>query len=184
MNTVCELLDWDTRFFAVRIARVVGDSLDETTAQQVLSWCASEQIDCLYFLAAANSQESIATVERHGFGLKDVRLTYRRRLEPSLADHVPVLPAGVRVRPSRRDEAPALEAITEGSFTDSRFYYDHRFSRSKVDEMYRLWVQQSIAGQADVVLVLENEGRVSGFITCHLLDKRTGQCRLGGLEAN
>ena len=65
MNTVCELLDWDTRFFAVRIARVVGDSLDETTAQQVLSWCASEQIDCLYFLADANSQESIATVERH-----------------------------------------------------------------------------------------------------------------------
>src|SRR6266496_86448 len=169
MNTLCELLDWDTRFFGFRVARVAGHTLDEATAQEVLSWCESEKVDCLYFLADANSEETIAAAERHGFGLKDVRLTYQRRLEPSLADVVPVLPAGVRIRPARPDESPALEAITEGSFTDSRFYYDRRFPRSVVDEMYRVWVRQSVAGQADVVLVLENQGRPCGFITCHLL---------------
>jgi len=184
MSALCEMLDWDTRFFGFRVARVVTGALDEATAAHVLSWCDSERIDCLYFLADGNSAESIATAERHGFGLKDVRLTYRRRLEPSLADVVPVLPAGVRIRPARPDEAGALEAITEGSFTDSRFYYDRRFPRAVVDEMYRTWIRQSVAGEAGAVLVLENEGKTSGFITCHLLDERTGQCRLGGLDAS
>src|SRR5260370_8215020 len=35
-----------------------------------------------------------------------------------------------------------------------------------------------------MVLVVENEGRACGFITCHLLDQRTGQCKLGGLHAS
>ena len=39
-----------------------------------------------------------------------------------------------------------------------------------------------VAGQADVVLVLEKDGRPCGFITCHLLDKHTGQCQLSGLD--
>jgi ribosomal protein S18 acetylase RimI-like enzyme len=30
--------------------------------------------------------------------------------------------------------------------------------------------------------VLEFEGRPAGFITCHLLGDRRGQCRLGGLH--
>jgi ribosomal protein S18 acetylase RimI-like enzyme len=182
MNPVCELLGWDTRFFGVRVARVVGYSLDEAAARRALDWCAAERVDCLYFLCDAGSEESVAAAERHGFGLKDVRLTYRR-LEPALADAVPELPPGIQMRPARPDEAPVLEAIAEGSYTDSRFYFDRRFPRALADELYRVWVRQSVAGQADVVLVLEDRGRAVGFITCHLEgDGRTGRCGLSGLD--
>ena len=39
MNPVCELLEWDTRFFGVRVGRVVGHRLDDAAARQALSWC-------------------------------------------------------------------------------------------------------------------------------------------------
>jgi dTDP-4-amino-4,6-dideoxy-D-galactose acyltransferase len=184
LTSVCELLDWDSRFFGVRVARVVGHTLDDATARSVLSWCNRERIECLYLLAEADSEETVRTAEKYGFGLKDVRVTYRKKLGQSPADVVPELPPGVRIRSSYRDDAAILEAIAEGSYLDSRFYYDRGFPRKSVDELYRTWVRQSIAGQADVVLVLENEGRASGFITCHILDERTGQCRLGGLDAS
>ena len=182
MNPVCELLEWDTRFFGVRVGRVVGPRLDDAAARQALSWCAAERVDCLYFLADADSEESVAAAERHGFGLKDVRLTYQRRLEPSPAGAAPDLPPGVFIRPSRPDDAPVLEAIAEGTYTDSRFYFDRRFPRALADKLYRTWVRQSVAGQADVVLVLEDRGRAVGFITCHLTDAREGRCGLSGLE--
>jgi dTDP-4-amino-4,6-dideoxy-D-galactose acyltransferase len=183
MSAVCELLEWDTQFFGVRVARIAGHHLDDAGARHALNWCAAERIDCLYFLANAESAESVAAAEAHGFGLKDVRLTYQRRLDPALADGVPELPAGVVLRPSRLDDCAALEVIAEGGYTDSRFYFDRRFPRAAADELYRVWVRQSVAGQADVVLVLEYQGRAVGFITCHLLGERTGQCRLGGLDA-
>jgi hypothetical protein len=160
-----ELLDWDSRFFGVRVARVMGHALDVTGMAQVLDWCALERIDCLYFLADANSAETVALAEKHAFGLKDVRVTYHRHLEPSPVEGVPMVPPSVRIRPCRPADALALEAIAEGSYTDSRFYYDGRFPRHAVAELYRTWVRQSIAGQADAVLVLENDSKPCGFIT-------------------
>jgi ribosomal protein S18 acetylase RimI-like enzyme len=185
MSSAVELLDWDTRFFGARIARVIGGTLDDARAHIVLEWCEREEIDCLYFLADADSEETATTAEKYGFGLKDIRVTYQLRLEmeKSLADAEPEFPSGVRIRPGRPDDLAPLEAIAEGGYTASRFYFDRCFSRPAVDEMYRLWVRQSLAGQADVVLVLEMNGRACGFITCHLLDASTGQCRLGGLSS-
>jgi RimJ/RimL family protein N-acetyltransferase len=184
MSSAAELLEWDTQFFGMRIARVVGHTLDDATARRVMDWCARERVGCLYFLADADSAETITTAERFGFGLKDVRVTYQLRLSRCLIDVLPELPPGVRLRASRPDDAAALEAIAEGGFTASRFYHDRRFARPAVDELYRTWVRQSVTGQADVVLVLESAGRPCGFITCHLLDRRTGQCNLGGLDAS
>src|SRR5438128_737370 len=135
MSGTPELLEWDTRFFGVRIARIVGHTLDDATARHALDWCERERIDCLYLLSAADSVETVALAEKHGFGLKDVRVTYQRRLERALADTLPAPLPGVQIRPARPDDTPALEAIAEGGYTDSRFYFDRRFSRSAVDEM-------------------------------------------------
>src|SRR5262249_40106578 len=87
---------------------------------------------------------------------------YQRRLEPSLADAEPGLPPGVRIRPSRPEDAAALEAIAEGGYTDSRFYFDARFPREKAAEMYRTWGRQSVARRAAVALVLGQAGRGPG----------------------
>jgi dTDP-4-amino-4,6-dideoxy-D-galactose acyltransferase len=182
MSPACELLEWDTAFFGRRIARVVGDRLDEGGARAAVEWCRRERIDCLYFLTDAADVESVATAEHHGFGMKDVRLTYKRRLSPFQIEPSPPCPPGVRMRVSRADDVGALEALSDGNYTESRFYFDRRFSRESVSLMYKLWIRNSVLGEADRVWVLEWNDRPAGFITCHLLDDRTGQCRLGGLH--
>jgi dTDP-4-amino-4,6-dideoxy-D-galactose acyltransferase len=183
VNELAELLDWDSRFFDMRIARIVGSALDDAAARQVVDWCAQERVECLYFLADANCEKTISTAERFGFGLKDVRVTAHRRLDRTLTEVVPVLPTGVCIRGARPDDTTSLEALAEGSYTESRFYYDRRFDPAAVEKMYRTWIRQSITGQADMVLVLEVEGRPRGFITCHLSDRLTARCGLAGIDA-
>jgi dTDP-4-amino-4,6-dideoxy-D-galactose acyltransferase len=185
MNLVCELLEWDTEFFGRRIARVNGNRLDERLAGEVVEWCRTERIECLYFLADAADVQSISAAEHHCFGMKDVRLTYKRRLSPSSPSSnrpFPESPPGVRMRASRSDDIDVLEALSEGNYTESRFYFDRRFNRSSVALMYKIWIRKSVQGEAERVWVLEWNGQAAGFITCHLLGDRTGQCRLGGLH--
>ena len=48
---ICTYLEWDSRFFERRIARVNGHRLDEAKLSQVLGWCRANSIDCVYFLS-------------------------------------------------------------------------------------------------------------------------------------
>jgi RimJ/RimL family protein N-acetyltransferase len=179
----CELLEWDTQFFGCRIARVVGHQLNNANAADVMDWCKQERIDCLYFLADADHPETRAVAEAHGFGMKDVRLTYMRRLESVLQASPPNVPAGVVLRPARQDDVPALETLAQDSYTKTRFYFDHCFPRPAVRRMYQVWIRQSVLGQADLVLVLEVDGRAAGFLTGHLVGNRHVRGGLGGLDA-
>jgi ribosomal protein S18 acetylase RimI-like enzyme len=183
MVALCEILDWDSAHFRRRIARVKSDRLTANHVSEVLEWCRGNEVACLYFLADAHDVETILTAEAIGFGMKDIRLTYERRLDPEFAP-TQSLPPDVRVRPASSSDIPYLEAIARDSYTDSRFYFDHHFEREAVTRMYQLWVRQSVEGMADVVLVLERQGRACGFITCHLLKQGLGQCQLGGLAAD
>ena len=49
--TLCERLDWDSRFFGISIARAVPSRVDLLTRDAILDWCRVAGIDCLYFLA-------------------------------------------------------------------------------------------------------------------------------------
>jgi dTDP-4-amino-4,6-dideoxy-D-galactose acyltransferase len=181
MKLACELLDWDSDFFGCRIARVVGGQLNESGAREALDWCRHQRIDCLYFLTDAADLESIAAAENHGFGLKDVRVTYKRRLS-LIANEPLVAPPSVHMRAARLDDLEALEPLCEGSYTESRFYSDRRFSKQSVSLMYKIWVRKSVQGAADWVWVLEWNKRPAGFITCHLSGDRTGQVQLTALH--
>jgi dTDP-4-amino-4,6-dideoxy-D-galactose acyltransferase len=182
MNTPCQLLEWDTQFFHQRIARVLGRRLDESTATAVRDWCGSEQIDCLYFLADADHPETIALAEAHGFNLTDVRITYCKRM-PAGELATTDAPDGATLRPARLEDLPILESISRDSFVDSRFYFDQRFSRSAVSQMYQVWVRQSISGQTDHVLVLDYAGRAAGYIICRLIGDGQGQVPLVCVDA-
>ena len=51
MTDRCRLLEWDSEFFDCRIARLDGARLSQDQMEKVDRWCATERIDCLYFLA-------------------------------------------------------------------------------------------------------------------------------------
>jgi len=160
----CKYLDWDSHLFERRIARVNANRLDQPAMQQVLAWCQANRIDCLYFLANAEEEESANLAQQNGFFQTDVRLTFARPLsEADLA--IPPVP---NVRMAREDEIGLLRAVARRGHSDTRFYYDPHFDRAKCDLLYETWIENSLHGFAQAVLVAESNGQAIAYLTCHL----------------
>jgi dTDP-4-amino-4,6-dideoxy-D-galactose acyltransferase len=159
---VCVYLDWDSSFFECRIARVNGHSLDDAKLTEVLAWCETNRIDCLYFLADSDDPQTSALAERNSFLQTDVRLT----LERTLAGSAPSAAPGHSVRLARREDLSALKAIARTGHRDTRFYFDLRFKREKCDLLYETWIENSFTGFAQAVFVVEMNAEPVGYITC------------------
>jgi dTDP-4-amino-4,6-dideoxy-D-galactose acyltransferase len=158
----CRILEWDSEFFGITIARIEPTALIEN-GRAVMDWCQTA-VDCGYLLADAADQAAIDAAQAHGFRLIDVRLT----LETSLAgrDRVEV-PSSATVRTAAARDLERLQAIARVSHRDTRFYIDGRFDRSRCDAMYELWITKSCSGWADHVVVAEVGGQAAGYVTCH-----------------
>lgn len=161
---VCTYLDWDSRFFECRIARVNGNRLDEATLSEVLAWCKTNRIDCLYFLADSDDAQTPALAEKNGFLHTDVRVT----LERSLTGNPPVIGLRDNVRLARPGDLSALKAIARAGHRDTRFYFDSHFERAKCDLLYETWIEKSFSGFAQAVLVAEANAEPVGYITCSM----------------
>lgn len=161
---ICNYLEWDSEFFELRIARLNRSRLDDAILKETLSWCRANHIDCLYFLADADDARTCRIADRNGFFQADVRMTFERSV--SLNELNP--PPGDSVRLAREEDFPALRAIARDGHRDTRFYFDEHFDRAKCDLLYETWIENSLRGYAQAVLVAEVDGRVAGYVTCHL----------------
>lgn len=159
-NELCTYLPWDSDFFGVRIARVNGDCLTPDEIAAADAWCAANAIDCLYYLARSGEPAALRAAERHGFELRDMRVTYERPMPGR-----PIIEA-VPVRTVRPEDVDTLRRIARVSHSDTRFYADDRFPRQRCDDLYDTWVSRSCDGYADIVLVGERDGQAVGYLTC------------------
>ncbi len=172
----CEFLDWDSKFFRMRIARVAGHRLNAERAAEIVRSTREQSIDCLYFLADPEP-ETIRLAEQHGFQLISVRVTLAARLVSTYAGTWD----DDGVREAAPGDVPAMREIAGRSYTGSRFYQDGRFPAFLCDEMYRAWMEKSCHGYADIVLVAEQNSQPAGYICCHLKDDGSGQIGLVGV---
>ena len=172
-----EYLDWDSRFFGRRIARVRGHHLNDHLVAAILEWCSTQRIDCLYFLADAGDPRTVRLAERNAFDFVDIRTTFERSLE-GLPEE------STLIRPARPDDLPQLKRITGQSFSDSRFYYDSHFDRPSCDELYATWIERSCQGYADCVLVADLNGQAAGYVTCRLGASQVGSIGLIAVDAS
>lgn len=177
---VCTYLGWDSAFFGRRIARATVGRLAEETLRQIRTWCELHEIECLYFLADSTDPVTVSLAERAGFHLVDIRVTLERPL-----GHLPLPETAHRcVRPSTEDDLPALRAIARVSHRDSRFYHDEHFPESLCDLLYVTWIEKSLSGYADAVLVAERHHEPVGYISCHLLSSGSPQIGLFAVAEN
>ena len=172
-----EYLDWDSRFFGRRIARVRGHRLNDGLVAAILDCCSAQRIDCLYFLADAADPETVRLAERNNFDFVDIRTTFERSLENLPAE-------STVVRQARAEDLPHLKRITGRSFSDSRFYYDSHFDRQRCDEFYATWIERSCQGYADCVLVADLNRQAAGFVTCRLGPSQVGSIGLIAVDAS
>ncbi len=176
---ICRLLEWDTNFFGMRIARLLSSSLSSDTADRAESWCAENRIDCLYFLAESQDPQTILLAERYKYSLVDIRMTLSWRNNSRAAAVQNDTPHDIR--PARADDIGKLKEIAGDIYTDTRFYFDRRFPRELCARLYETWIEESCKGYAQVVLVAQHQGQAAGYITCHVYPDH-GQIGLLGIS--
>jgi dTDP-4-amino-4,6-dideoxy-D-galactose acyltransferase len=178
---LCEYLEWDSDFFGCDIARLTAPRVDAKLLGSVDDWCRSHGIDCLYFLCDSHDAVSIHTAENHDFRLVDRRLTLVHNLQRVPAE---VDEAGAAcVRQCTPQDLPSLRAIARTSHTDSRFYHDGNFSRSRCDALYETWVEKSCHATGEAVIVAELNSRAVGYATCLRPEPEAGQLGLLAVAA-
>ena len=57
-----EVLAWDSEHFGCRIARAASRQVDLNSCKDLVAECQRNDIDCLYFLADASDQSTIAAL--------------------------------------------------------------------------------------------------------------------------
>ena len=158
---LCEELSWDSQFFGLSIARAVPSRLDAPTRDAMLDWCRSHGIDCLYFLGAPDDTATIQQLDAGGFQLVGVRVTLARSAAAGRGD------VGGSVRQATVRDIPALRDIALSAHRDTRFHADSRFDPARSDELYATWIENSVRGYADQVLVAERDDTPVGYVTLH-----------------
>jgi ribosomal protein S18 acetylase RimI-like enzyme len=161
-DALCEELPWDSHLFGISIARAIPRHVDAASCRAMLHWCEDHDIDCLYFLAPAGDTATVAELERAGFRAVGVRVTLRRTLDPA----TPLPKAATRM--ARPQDVPRLRDIASASHRDTRFYVDGRFDPQRCDELYATWIDKSVNGYADHVIVTDRNNAAVGYATLHL----------------
>jgi len=152
--------EWDSAFFALRIAAVVPDRLSAGELAAIERERTQQPIDCLYFLAAPEDPATLRRVAEAGWRFVDVRLTLGRDLDGAAAKEDP------SIRRAEAGDLGALRALARASHHDSRFYQDGRFARERCDCLFEEWIEKSVCGElADVVLVSGAAGEPSAYVT-------------------
>jgi dTDP-4-amino-4,6-dideoxy-D-galactose acyltransferase len=178
-DEICERLEWDSAFFGLPIARVRVNRLTESDADRVEAWVAAHGIRCLYLLADLGDMPTIRLAEQRGYRLVDVKMLYE--VELAVANRAAPPSVTAAIRPAVTGDIEALRAIAISSYRGTtRFYHDPGFTAARCDELYATWIEQSVRGWADQVLVIGPAGAPHGFITCH----RNGHVGLAGVRSD
>ncbi len=173
----CELLEWDSRFFSIPVARVAGDQMTARRAAEVEDWCRPRRVRWLYFLGRSDDPRTIQSCQENGYQLVEVRVELRRYLTSGGDGAVGAANSdSIAIRPARSADVPALECIARKSHRDSRYYADSNIPRDRCDAFYAAWIRNSAAGWAQSVLVCEQQNAPAGYVTCHL---RQGRGEIG-----
>ena len=158
------LLDWDTQFFGVRIASLhAAAPVDDAAMRAVLDRCREQRVECLYLRSDADDDVTLRSAGTHGFRFVDVRLTF----DLDVTDLVPRLASPKAIRSARATDVAALRAIAAYNHTNTRFYADGRFARERCDELYATWIEKSVNGWADAVLVADEGEGAAGYLSIH-----------------
>lgn len=164
-NEFCRYLQWDSDFFGKRIAKVTEKQLTPGNYPAIRGWCLDNQIDCLFFLAETSDSESIRLAEDNNFRLVEVRVTLELLLKNQDRITQRWSNPEIQIRPANSGDRAALVAMSENSYTNSRWYFDPCFEQEKCDSYYQTWISNSLDGYADYVLVAEKNGEVLGYLS-------------------
>jgi ribosomal protein S18 acetylase RimI-like enzyme len=158
----CTVAAWDSAFFGRRIGRFELDRPGVADVEHAVAWAREQALDCLCALIDADAVASARALERHGFGLMDVRLTLDRAAaagEPRATE--------IEIGEPRAEDREGLLALARTSHRGTRFTEDPGFGAERAAELYSTWLGNALQEGDALVLVPRSAGRAGGYLTLH-----------------
>lgn len=169
------LLAFDTNYFGVKMGRIGPFHLaDRATPSQGrrlaekavrhLAGLGCRFADCRVYTADLKAARAL---EATGFYLGDTTVAYAFRVAKTPR---PSIRHKVKLRWAKPEDRAALASLTEQTFTGyiGRFHQDPFFDAQKATQMYVRWLENSLDGLADEILVAQVGRRIAGFLTLEL----------------
>src|SRR5437868_15427521 len=182
----CRFLEWDSRFFGMKIGRVNSSRLVPETVVDVVNWCRTHNIKCLYLLASAEHEQTHQLAAQNNFRLVDIRVTLENSsLGPAGAgvSRNPALHTSAgqdqsqsspSIRTFEPADLPALREMAGRLHRETRFFVDPGFPQERSEELYRVWLEKSCVNAQGKVLVAAATRKLFGYLTCSLTESGDG----------
>ena len=171
-----QILNWDTEFFGIKIAKITESNLDKLELENVLSDLKKEGVKLVYW--AADKKYDYITKLFEG-RLVDIKTTFAIDFESLNLnnDYSTIIEAY-----SSDMNTSELEDLAIQSGEHSRFAVDPNFKREKFVSLYKEWIKKSISGEiAKEVFVIRESNKIVGMIT---LDEKNGKGNIGLLAVD
>lgn len=174
-----QFLEWDSKFFGVRIGRVLSRNLTDQEMARVETWASDHDVDCLYYLADGSRSESSRVAEANGFLLMDLRITFSISLQKNKIEQ----PAAIGFREANPGDLAVLMKMAGEYHQISRFFADENFSREKSQKLYGLWLQRDLQEEDHFLWLIDKRGQIIGY-TSASIEKNARRAEIGLVGVN
>lgn len=157
-----ERLNWDSQFLGLEVGRTNRDKLLTVSNNEI------DKYDLLYLMENEIIADDAFLPYRNNL-LVDCKLIYsKQNLNLSLSTDYRI--KDYNKYEDTRVRREQLYSLAYLSGEHSRYKLDANFAKGKFEEMYRMWVDNSISGEmADHLFYIEEEGKICAFVTLKII---------------
>lgn len=156
------ILDWDSHFFGIKVARILSASLTLKELKQTLADLKRERVKLVYWPA----EKELAGDEEQNLGacLVDRKTTFEVNLKMMDPGHFHSTGLVEKYRPSMSMKEIESLAIQSGEY--SRFSVDQNVERERFESLYKNWIRKSLSREiAEEVLFIQDADKLAGMVT-------------------
>jgi len=172
------LLEWDTKFFGYKIAKILVTQDSKAQIDQTISMLKSEDFKLAYLFVSPEDDISNDSIKACSGQLVDEKVIYSYSIDKQINYNVD----NYIVIYNEDNATEELIQLTLQSGAYSRYRIDTNFRNNEYENLYQEWIKKSVTKEiADQVLVYKEEGHILGFITIRIAE---GQGTIGLLAVD
>lgn len=160
MNSNITILDWDTNFFKKKIGRIENSIYNQHDLASINRALTKQEVDLAYYSSTNPLSNELHDTDSYSINFVDRKTTYNKVINKNASFNEAIS--------EYQCDHPAQKLIdlSVESGTYSRFKVDTKIDNSKFEELYSLWIINSVNRQlAKSVLVYYIDEIIAGFVT-------------------
>lgn len=183
MYKFIEKVEWDSKFFNLNIYRTFLKKIDQEQIDKINNIQKSICIDLLYHFQNSIYIKNTQLLELNKFYLVQQKIELILDLF-NYENNIPDIEnESINVFDDCKYNIEDLYKISKQICVKSRFYYDKHFNKSKVEELYKIWIYNSYYGKfADRIYIYNKEENVYGFCIVQIENNNIIKISLIGVD--